>query len=91
MKTKEEVFLIFQAFHTMIQNQFSAKIRVLRSDSRGEFINHQFKAFFQQQGLLYETSCAQTPQQNGVAEQKNHHFLETACALLHGINVLTHH
>jgi len=29
MKTKEEVFLIFQAFHTMTWNQFSAKIQVL--------------------------------------------------------------
>jgi transposase InsO family protein len=68
MKTKEEVFLIFQAFQTMIQNQFSAKIQVLRSDNGREFVNQRFKAFFQQQGLLHETSCAQTPQQNGVAE-----------------------
>ena len=48
MKTKEEVFPIFQAFHTMIQNQFSAKIQVLRSDNGGEFVNQRFKAFFQQ-------------------------------------------
>jgi hypothetical protein len=39
IKTKKEVFPIFQAFHTMIQNQFSAKIQVLRSDNRGEFVN----------------------------------------------------
>ena len=91
MKTKEEVFPIFQAFHTMIQNQFSAKIQVLRSDNGGEFVNQRFKAFFQQQGLLHETSCAQTPQQNGVAERKNRHILETTRALLLGTNVPTHH
>lgn len=35
MKTKDEVFSIFQAFHTMVQTQFSAKLQVLRSDNGG--------------------------------------------------------
>ena len=42
MKTKDEVFPIFQTFHTMIQTEFSTKIRVFRSDNGGEFINQHF-------------------------------------------------
>jgi hypothetical protein len=61
MKTKDKVFPIFQAFHAMIQNQFSTKIQVLSSDNGGKFINHHFNAYFKQQGLLHKTSCAQTP------------------------------
>jgi transposase InsO family protein len=82
LKTKDEVFAVFQAFHAMVQTQFSSKIKILRSDNGGEFINQRFQAYFQQHGLLHETSCSQTPHQNGIAERKNRHILETACALL---------
>ena len=61
MKTKDEVFPIFQTFHTMIQTQFSTKIRVLRSENGGEFSNQHCQAYFQHHGLLHETSCSQTP------------------------------
>jgi len=36
-------------------------------------------------GILHQTSCAYIPQQNGVVERKNRHFVETTCTLLiHG-------
>jgi hypothetical protein len=42
LKRKDEVFDVFQAFHAMIQNQFSAKIHILRSDNEGEYMNRDF-------------------------------------------------
>lgn len=66
-KHKDEVFSIFQSFHVMVQTQFSAQIRILRSSNGGEYVNHHFHSYFQQHGLIHETSCLQTPQQNGVA------------------------
>jgi hypothetical protein len=89
MKHKDEVFSVFQSLHAMIQTQFSAKLRVIRSDNGGEYVNQRFRIYFDQHGLLHETSCPQTPQQNGVAERKNCHILETARALLHGTHVPT--
>jgi len=36
-------------------------------------------------GILHQTSCAYTPQQNGVAERKNKHLVETThTILIHG-------
>jgi hypothetical protein len=84
LKHKDEVFGVFKSFHVMVTTQFSAKVQVLRSDNGGEYVNHQFHDYFQQHGILHETSCPQTPQQNGIAERKNRHILETARALLIG-------
>jgi len=33
-------------------------------------------------GILHQTSCAYTPQQDGVVERKNRHFVETTCTML---------
>ena len=35
-----------------------------------------------QHGILHQSSCAHTPQQNGVTERKNHHLIETTRTLL---------
>ncbi|KAI5324900.1 hypothetical protein L3X38_033973 [Prunus dulcis] len=48
-------------------------------------------AYFQQYGIIHETTCPQTPQQNGVAERRNRHLLETTRALLIGAYVPHHH
>jgi hypothetical protein len=91
LKHKNEVLSIFQSFHTMVQTQFSTKVQVLRLDNGDEYANQQFRAYFQLYGLIHETSCPQTPQQNGITERKNHHILETAKALLLGAHVPSQH
>ncbi|RVW35798.1 Retrovirus-related Pol polyprotein from transposon RE1 [Vitis vinifera] len=41
-----------------------------------------FTSFMSQHGIIHQSSCAHTPQQNGVAERKNRHLVETARTLL---------
>jgi len=38
-------------------------------------------------GILHQTSCAYTPQQNGVAEHKNRHLIETTRTILIHVGV----
>jgi Reverse transcriptase (RNA-dependent DNA polymerase)/GAG-pre-integrase domain/Integrase core domain/gag-polypeptide of LTR copia-type len=87
LKRKEEVAGVFKNFYTMVQNQFKKGIKFFRSDNGGEFVNGVLKDFFVNRGIIHETSCVGTPQQNGIAERKNRHILETARALLLEKNV----
>ena len=82
MKNRAELFSIFQKFYTEIQTQFNISIRVLRSDNAREYFSAPFTSFMSHHGILHQSSCAHTPQQNGVAERKNRHLVETARTLL---------
>ena len=37
--------------------------------------------------MLHQTSCTNTPQQNGVAERKNRHLLEIARSMMFSMQV----
>jgi GAG-pre-integrase domain/Integrase core domain/gag-polypeptide of LTR copia-type len=82
LKTKDEVSHIFKSFFNMVQNQFNRNIKFLRSDNGGEFVNNTLREFFHSKGIIHETSCVGTPQQNGVDKRKNRHVLETARSML---------
>ena len=40
LKNKGEVCATFQQFYKMVNTQFHEKIKILRSNNRGEFVNH---------------------------------------------------
>jgi transposase InsO family protein len=75
----------------MVRTQFSLPVKVIRSDNGGEYLNSKLLKFFQDNGILHETICPGTPQQNGVAERKNRHILETTRALLIGAHIPQHY
>ncbi|RVX07045.1 Retrovirus-related Pol polyprotein from transposon RE1 [Vitis vinifera] len=66
----------------MIETQYNAKVRVLRSDNGGEYQSSDLQKYLKEQGIIHQTTCSNTPQQNGVAERKNRHLLEVVHASL---------
>ena len=48
----------------------------------GEYTSHAFTDLLALDGTIHQTSCTDTPEQNGVAERKHRHIVETARSLL---------
>jgi len=44
----------------------------MRSDHDGEFENHAFEIFYEENGFKHEFLTSRTPQQNKVIKRKNH-------------------
>lgn len=82
LKNKSEVFTKFTNFCAMVKTQFKSDIQILRSDNGGEFVNTSMKEFCKEKGIIHQTSCAHTPEQNGVSERKNRFLLEITRALM---------
>jgi IS30 family transposase len=87
MHEKSEVEKIFKDFYNMIENQFQTKISILRSDNGMEYFNKVLNSFFQEKGISHQSSCRDTPQQNGIAKRKNKHLLEVARAIMFYMNI----
>ena len=82
MKTRAKLFSIFQKFHAKVRTQFNTSIHILRSDNAKKYLSASISSFKSSHGILHQSSCAYTPQQNGVAKRKNRHLVETARTLL---------
>jgi hypothetical protein len=54
----------------------------LHSDNAKEYTSHSFASYLSDKGIIHQTSCAHTPQQNSVTKRKNRHLLDVACCLL---------
>jgi len=62
-----------------VQTQFETAIKIIKSDNEIEFfmIN-----FFINKGIVHQTSCVNTLQQNSIVERKHDHLLNVARTLM---------
>ena len=79
---KSDVYSVFVNFCASIHTQFSSSVQILQSDGGGEYVSKQFQKFLAEKGISHQKSCPYTPEQNGMAERKHRHLIETAITLL---------
>lgn len=70
----------------MINTHFGKNNKRVRFGDGKEYFN-QFLISFQKQGIVHESTCVHTPQQNEVVERKNRHLVEVVRKLLFQSNV----
>lgn len=68
-------------FLILNKNQFNTSIQTIRTDNAKEFYLGSILHFYNSNGMKHETSCVETPQQNGLVERKHKHLLKTSRAL----------
>ncbi|CAI0542195.1 unnamed protein product [Linum tenue] len=57
------------------------QVRLIQTDNGLEFQSAGLLKYYEDNGILLQTSCINTPQQNRTAERKHRHLLETTRAL----------
>nr|GFC36907.1 integrase, catalytic region, zinc finger, CCHC-type, peptidase aspartic, catalytic [Tanacetum cinerariifolium] len=76
-----------KAKRKLVQRGLQAQVRVVRTDKGTEFLNQTLHAYFAVEGILHQTSVAQTPKQNGVVERRYRTLVEAARTMLSAATV----
>jgi histone deacetylase 1/2 len=80
LKRKNDVFNVFIQFQRHVERLLDRKIVHVQTDWGGEYIK--LNQFFNNIGISHRVSCPHTHQQNGTAERKHRHIVETGLTLL---------
>ena len=62
----------------MVKTETCLKVKCLRSDNKGEYIDGGFSEYCAAQEIMIEKTIPEIPQQNGVAERMNRTLNERA-------------
>ncbi|GLT64262.1 hypothetical protein SLA2020_367660 [Shorea laevis] len=90
LQNRSELPKIYFEFQKMVHTQFSRNIKIFRSDNAMEYLESSFLTTLKQNGTLSHRSCPGTSQQNGRAERKHRHILDTVRALLLSASIPEH-
>ncbi|CEL57201.1 Retrovirus-related Pol polyprotein from transposon TNT 1-94 OS=Nicotiana tabacum PE=2 SV=1 [Rhizoctonia solani AG-1 IB] len=82
LKHKDETLEEYKAFEAMLNTQKGLKIKRVRFDNGGEFVNNNWRSHAAQKGTILETTAPYSAQQNGIAERLNRTLAERARAML---------
>ena len=87
MKHRSEFFEIYKAFRALVKTQHFVVIKCFMCDLGGEYTSNKFLELLALDGTMQQTSCISIPAQNGVAERKHRHIIETAKSILSSASV----
>lgn len=79
LKSRSELSNHVKYLITMLENQNDTKIKTIRTDNEPELL---IPHFYASKGIIHQTSCLETPGQNGRVERKHQHILNVGRALL---------
>ncbi|GJQ94185.1 retrovirus-related pol polyprotein from transposon TNT 1-94 [Tanacetum coccineum] len=71
LRSKDEALEAIIKCIKNIQVLLNATVRNVQTDNGTEFVNQTLREFYENVGILPQTSVARTPQQNGVVERQN--------------------
>ena len=90
-KKRSEALDKFKILKAEVENQHNLKIKVVRSDHGREYYSRHtpygqvtgpFARFLQENGLVAQYSTLGEPQQNGVADRRNHTLMDMVRSMI---------
>nr|GEZ96158.1 retrovirus-related Pol polyprotein from transposon TNT 1-94 [Tanacetum cinerariifolium]GFA00687.1 retrovirus-related Pol polyprotein from transposon TNT 1-94 [Tanacetum cinerariifolium] len=87
LRSKDETPEVLINFLRPVQRGLQAQVRIVRTDKGTEFLNQTLHVYFATEGILHQTSVAQTPEQNGVVDRRNRTLVEAARTMLSAAKV----
>ena len=88
--TNQKSLKLLKNFMLCSELNITLKSKFLGQTMEWNYFNYALEQFLLKNGLLHQSSCVQTPQQNRVLEHKSRHLLEVTRYLLFMYNVPTH-
>lgn len=82
LQHKDQGLGAFQAYQAWAEKQAGTKIRTLRTDARGEYRGHRFKAYLLTSAIVYGFSSPYTTTLSRLAEHTNKTLMEGARCML---------
>lgn len=87
MKSKGEVLDKFKEFKALVENETGRRIKMIRCDRGGEYVNGEFDAYLAKHGIARQLSGRDSPSQNGGAERLNRTIMEKARSMLYAVGL----
>ncbi|TYK19615.1 gag/pol protein [Cucumis melo var. makuwa] len=82
MEHKSEALEKLKEYKDEVENLLSKKIKILRSDRGGEYMDLRFQDYMIEHRIQSQLSAPGTPQQNGVSERRNRTLLDMVRSMM---------
>ncbi|TYJ98755.1 gag/pol protein [Cucumis melo var. makuwa] len=82
MEHKSEALEKFKEYKAEVENLLSKKIKILRSDRGGEYMDLRFQDYMIEHKIQFQLSASDTTQQNDVSERRNRTLLDMVRSMM---------
>ena len=90
LKNRGHIYDVLKSFITEIKNQFDVISKCLRTDNVLEFVQFRVESYCVSLGVIHQTICFHTSQQNKIAERKYRHILDVTYIIMTHVEVSKH-
>ena len=87
LKTKSEATDTVKEVLALMENLADSKVKAIRTDGGGEYINKELYSFFKTKGIEPQATMPYTPEQNGKAERLNRTLINKVHPMLYAANL----
>ena len=84
LRLKSDTKVALKEWITVNENQSGRRVKKIRSDNGGEYVDAALETWFREHGILHQTIPARSPQSNGIAERMNRTLQDRARSMLVG-------